>query len=251
MDKKEIVKQLLMEPVDWVSLSPLILGATIGLGAWAISLESGLVIATSVILVLLSAGIYLNRLIFGWNENYERIVREWRASVERARDRDLDRLYRDLQADGDPRTETLLKDLRTLTTTLMGEQDDHLASGAFGVLSDVDKLFKRCVGYLEESLKLWRTAEAMERKNIADELLAQRTVLIDEVEKSLDRLGDVLGGIKKATLSRDGEELAQLREELKSRLQIAEEVEARIRTMQGGVSAQDKKQYLKYADQQG
>lgn len=248
MDKKEIVKRLLLEPVDWVSLTPLILGATLGLGAWAISLESGLAIAVSVILLLLSVGIYLNRLIFGWNENYERIVREWRASVERERDRKLDQLYRDLQTDGDPRTETLLKDLRTLTSTLMSEQDNHLASGAFGILSDVDKLFTRCVGYLEESLKLWRTAEAVERKNIADELLAQRKVLIDEVEKSLDRLGDVLGGIKKAALSRDGEELNQLREELKSRLKIAEEVENRIRRMQGGVSEQDQRKYLDYAD---
>jgi hypothetical protein len=248
LDKKEIVKRLLLEPVDWVSLTPLILGATLGLGAWAISLESGLAIAVSVILLLLSVGIYLNRLIFGWNENYERIVREWRASVERERDRKLDQLYRDLQTDGDPRTETLLKDLRTLTSTLMSEQDNHLASGAFGILSDVDKLFTRCVGYLEESLKLWRTAEAVERKNIADELLAQRKVLIDEVEKSLDRLGDVLGGIKKAALSRDGEELNQLREELKSRLKIAEEVENRIRRMQGGVSDQDQRKYLDYAD---
>lgn len=249
MEKKEIIKQLLLEPVDWISLSPLILGATVGLGAWAISLESGLVIATSVILMLLSAGVYLNRLIFGWNESYERILREWRLSVERERDRKLDRLYRDLQADGDPRTETLLKDLRTLTTSLMSEQEEHLASGAFGILSDVDKLFNHCVSYLEESLKLWETAEAMERRNIADELLAQRNVLVDEVEKSLDRLGDVLGGIKKAALSRDGDELNQLREELQSRLKIAEEVEQRIRRMQGGVSAQDQQQYLKYADQ--
>lgn len=248
MEKREIIKKLLMEPVDWVSLSPLILGATIGLGAWAVSLESGLIVATSVILMLLSAGIYLNRLIFGWNESYERIVREWRQAVERERDQQLDRLYRDLQTDGDPRTEILLKDLRTLTSTLMSEQDEHLASGAFGVLSDVDKLFNRCVGYLEESLKLWRTAEAVERQTIADQLLAQRTVLIDEVEKSLDRLGDVLGGIKKAALSRDGEELNQLREELKSRLKIAEEVEERIRRMQGGVSAKDQEQYLQYAD---
>lgn len=249
MEKKEIIKQLLLEPVDWVSLSPFILGATLGLGAWAVSLESGLVVATSVILMLLSVGIYLNRLVFGWNESYERIVREWRSSVEKARDRDLDRLYRDLKADGDPRTEMLLKDLRTLTTTLMSEQEDHLAAGAFGILSDVDKLFNRCVSYLEESLKLWRTASVMERKTIAEELLAQRKVLIDEVEKSLDRLGDVLGGIKKAALSRDGEELAQLREELKSRLQIAEEVESRIRDMQSGISAQDEKKYLEYADQ--
>jgi hypothetical protein len=248
LEKREIIKKLLMEPVDWVSLSPLIVGATVGLGAWAVSLESGLAIAASLILVLLSAGIYLNRLIFGWNDNYERIVREWRVSVERERNRDLDRLYRELQADGDPRTEMLLKDLRTLTTTLMSEQEDHLASGAFNILSDVDKLFSRCVGYLEESLKLWRTAEAVERETIANELLSQRQVLIDEVGKSLDRLGDVLGGIKKAALNRDSEELARLREELESRLRIAEEVETRIRSMQGKVSAKDEEQYLKYAN---
>ena len=248
MEKKEIIKKLLMEPVDWISLTPLILGVSVGLGLWAFNLGSGVAIATSVILVLLSAGIYLNRLVFGWDENYERIVREWRASVEQDRDQNLDRLYRDLQADGDPRTEMLLKDLRTLTKTLMSEENHQLASGAFGILSDVDKLFSRCVGYLEESLKLWQTAEEVERETIANELLGQRQVLIDEVEKSLDRLGDVLGGIKKAALSRDSEELTRLRDELAARLKIAEEVETRIRNMNGSVSAQDEQQYLKYAD---
>ena len=249
MEKREIIKKLLMEPIDWISLAPLIVGLSIGLGMCAFSLSSGIAVATSVILVLLSAGIYLNRLIFGWNESYERVVREWRASVEREQDRNLDRLYRELKEDGDPRTEMLLKDLRTLTKSLMGEEDNQLSSGAFSILSDVDKLFSRCVGYLEESLKLWQTAEAVERETIANELLDQRQVLIQEVEKSLDRLGDVLGGIKKAALSRDGEELARLREELASRLKIAEEVETRIRNMQHPISDRDEEQYLKYANQ--
>jgi hypothetical protein len=249
-EKKAIVKKLLLDPIDWITLAPFLVGVTLGLGAWAINLESGIVVAASVILILLSAGIYLHRLLFGWRENYERTLNEWRESVEKNRDRELDRLYHDLRKDGDPRTEALLKDLRTLTNALMSEQSESLAVSAFDIVSDVDKLFQRSVDYLRESLELWHTAEEMERETIKTQLLKHREILINEVEKSLTNLGDVLASIKKAAVSsRDGQQLAELREELTTRLRFAEEVEDKMKAMRrGATSAQDEEKYLQYAD---
>lgn len=250
MDKREITKKMLLDPVDWITLFPCLAGITIGFGAWAVNLDSGLAVATSIILILISAGIYLNRLLFGWNENYERLVNEWRAAVERQRDKDLDRLYLELQKDGDPRTEMLLKDLRTLTKALMSEQSDSLAINAFDIVSDVDKLFQRSVDYLKESLDLWRTADNMERESIKQQLLTQRETLISEVEKSLENLGTVLGSMKKAAINaRDGRQLAELREELSSRLKIAEEVEEKMKAIRlNGVSTEEENKYLQYAE---
>lgn len=256
MDKREITKKMLLDPVDWITLLPCLAGITIGFGAWAVNKESGLAVATSITLLLISAGIYLNRLLFGWNENYERLVNEWRASVESQRDQDLDRLYLELKKDGDPRTEMLLKDLRTLTKallseqSLMSEQSDSLAIHAFDIVSDVDKLFQRSVDYLKESLDLWRTADNMERESIKQQLLNQRETLISEVEKTLENLGTVLGSMKKAAInSRDGLQLAELREELSARLKIAEEVEEKIKAMRmNGVSAEEENKYLQYAE---
>ena len=250
MDKKAIVKKLLLDPIDWITLAPFLVGVTLGLGAWAVNLQSGIAVAASVILILVSAGIYLHRLLFGWNENYERTVNEWRESVERNRDKELDRLYRDLRKDGDPRTENLLKDLRTLTKALMSEQSESLAVTAFDIVSDVDKLFQRSVDYLKESLDLYRTAEEMERETIKEKLLKHREILISEVEKSLENLGDVLGSMKKAAVSsRDGQQLAELREELTGRLKLAEEVEDRMKAMrQRTASTHDEEKYLQYAE---
>lgn len=250
MDKKSIVKKLLMDPVDWITLAPFLTGITLGLGAWAVSMESGIAVAAGVILILVSAGIYLNRLLFGWTANYEKAVAEWRESVEKGRDRELDALYLALRQDGDPRTENLLKDLRTLTKALMSEQTGSLVVNAFDIVSDVDKLFQRSVDYLKESLALWQTAEQMERESIKADLLKHREMLISEVEKSLENLGMVLGSIRKAVVSsRDGTQLAELREELTTRLKFAEEVEKKLMGLRGGsISAQDEAQYLQYAD---
>ncbi len=241
---------MLLNPLDWITLFPCLAGMTIGLGAWAVSLNSGIAVASSIILVLISAGIYLNRLLFGWSENYERLVNEWREAVERNRDNDLDQLYLDLQEDGDPRTETLLKDLRTLTKALMSEQSESLSINAVDIVSDVDKLFQRSVDYLKESLELWRTADEMERESIKEQLIKQRELLIVEVEKSLENLGDVLGSMKKAVVSSgSGQQMVELREELTARLKIAEEVEEKIQSMRRSVvSADDEKKYLQYAE---
>jgi len=251
MEKKEIVKKLLVGPLDWITLAPFLTGVTVGLGAWAVGQDSGVALASSVILVLASAGIYLHRLLFGWQENYERIVADWRETVEKTRDSELDRLYRELAQDGDPRTEALLKDLRTLTKALMSEQSETLAVSAFDIVSDVDKLFQRSVDYLQESLTLWHTAEAMERESIREQLLKQRDVLIGEVEQSLENLGDVLGSVKRAAVSsHDGRQLAELREELSARLKIAEDVEERMKAMRRGAQtpAHDEEKYLQYAE---
>jgi hypothetical protein len=249
MEKKEIIRKLLLGPLDWITLAPFLAGISVGLGAWAVGQDSGIVVASSVMLVLASAGIYLNRLLFGWQENYEKIVATWRDAVEKARDAELDRLYRELAQDGDPRTEALLKDLRTLTKALMNEQSETLAMSAFDIVSDVDKLFQRSVDYLQESLNLWQTAEDMERASIKEQLMAQRDVLIGEVEQSLENLGDVLGSVKRAAVStHDGQRLADLREELTARLKIAEDVEERMSAMRRSTTpAQDEEKYLQYA----
>ncbi len=250
MEKKEIIKRLLLEPLGLMTLTPFMLGVVLGMGAWAAGLESGIALAAGVILMLISAGVYLNRLILGWNDNYEKIVSEFREKVEKERDRDLDKLYRELRKDGDSRTEILLKDLRTLTKALLNEQSEVFAFNSFDIIADVDKLFQRSVDYLKESLQLWDTAREMENAKIKGELLNQREMLIKEVEESLANLGKVLGAMKKTAVNFGSKQhLSELRQELNARLKIAEEVEQRMSTIRNStVSPEDEEKYLKYAD---
>lgn len=250
MKRQEIIRQLLLGPLDWITLAPFLAGVTLTLGSWTLHPDPGLYVASGMILMLLSAGLYCNRLIFGWSANQERLLTAWRAAVEQARDQELDALYRELQQDGDPRTETLLKDLRTLTKAIMSEQSGALAATTLDITTDVDALFQRSVDYLKEALGLWRTAEQVNREPIRAQLLSQREVLIAEVEKSLENLGDVLGGLKRVAVSAGSNpQLADLRDELKARLRIAEEVEQRLGAMRDRrVAAADEAVYLKQAD---
>lgn len=248
MDKKSIIKKLLLGPADWITLSPFLLGVTVAFGAWAVSLESGIALAASVILILISAGIYFQRLLSGWNENFEKLVNEGRESIEKNRNEELDKLYSELKKDGDPRTKNLLKDLRTLMKSLMNVQSESVAISAFDIISDADKLFQRSVDYLRESLELWNTAQEMQRASIKEQLLKQRESLIQEVEKNLENLGNVLSSIKKAAVnSRDGQQLAELREELNSSLKIAEEVEMKMNSLRSDRPSADEEKYLQNA----
>lgn len=250
LKRRDLLRQLLLGPVDWITLAPFLAGATLTLGSWTLHPDPGLYVASGVILMLLSAGVYLNRLVFGWSASQERILNAWREAAEKTRDQELDLLYQELQQDGDPRTENMLKDLRTLTKAIMSEQSRSLAAPTLDIVADVEALFQRSVDYLKESLGLWRTAEQVNREAIRAQLLSQREVLIAEVEKSLENLGDVLGGLKRVAVSSGSNpQLADLRDELKARLRIAEEVEQRMSAMRDRrVAAQDEAVYLKQAD---
>lgn len=250
LQRRDVIRKQLLAPLDWMTLTPFLAGTTLALGSWALHPDPGLYVAAGVILALLAAGAYCNRLIFGWNDTQERLLAEWRAALAKARDQELDALYRDLQQDGDPRTEALLQDLRTLTAAIVGEQSQSAAGTALDIVGDVDALFQRSVDYLKESLGLWRTAEQVHREPIRTQLLSQRELLIAEVEKSLENLGDVLGALKRAAVSSGSNpQLADLRDELKARLRIAAEVEQRLSAMRDRrVATADEAAYLQHAD---
>lgn len=250
MKRKELIKRLLLGPLDWVTLTPFAAGAALAVGGGLLRPEPALYVASGAIAMLLSTGVYLHRLIFGWEAGQQRLLAAWTEALERARQQELDALYRELQQDGDPRTETLLKDLRTLTEAIVGEQSRTVGATALDIASDVDVLFQRSVDYLKESLGLWRTAAQVHREPIRAQLLAQREILIAEVEKSIENLGEVLGGLKRAAVSSgNAPQLAELRDELRSRLRIAEEVEQRLNAMRSRRDpAADDATYLEHAE---
>ncbi|MEM6822444.1 MAG: hypothetical protein AAF558_10945 [Verrucomicrobiota bacterium] len=247
--EKEIRRTILSNPLDWITLTPAFLGLASILGGWAVGDWGILAMAAGASLCLISMGIYINRLVFGWSAEYARLINEWRKSIEGERDSKLDNLYRELGRDGDPRTESLLQDLRTLAKALIREESDSLAYNAFDVVSNVDKLFQRSVDYLEEGLDLWKTAEQIQNVSIKQTLLEQREALIEEVEQSLESLGQLVGQMKKTSINSGNQQaLAEMREELDARLRIAEEVESRMNLMRKTTTKEDEETYLRHAE---
>ncbi len=238
MKQEEIRKKVLMAPLDHWTLIPFFAGSAIGLGGWAFSSLSGPLAGGSLLLMLSSLGIYANRLLFGWDHQQNKVLRQWRQQVESKREAELDTLLRDLRQDQDPRTQALLQDLRTLTKALQQTEGEDNFYTELDVLSDVDRLFRCSVDSLRESLELWETAANMQQEHIKSQLLLQREQLIAEVEQSLKHLGSLLSRFKQVTLQGNkAQELARLREELSSRLRIAEAVEARVSALRDGKSA--------------
>lgn len=248
-DNNEIIKKLLLKPVDWITLTPFLTGVTVLLMSWALNAQSGLVTGGSISLMLASAGIYLQRLIFGWHDNQERLVEELQQKAELAREQALDNLYQDLVKDGDPRTETILKDLRVLIKAIEENEKDAIEKNMGDISYNIDVLIKKCLDYLSESYRLWDTASKMQNKTIKQQLLTQREVVIKEVEESLENFGTILGRLRQTALSGDGQQLADLREELTSRLRIAEEIDEKMKSMRHGkLTQEDHEKFLKASE---
>jgi hypothetical protein len=248
MDKKELLKRVLLAPVDFLTLLPFVLGSTLGLGAWAVDARSGLWWFTSVLLMLLSPLIYVNRLALRWNQYAAEIVDKARARDEQDRQHKLDDLSRQLRFDNDKRTDDLLEDLRVVTDSLAKEVDGTsgwIKSMALDIKAVVDQLFNACVFYLEKTLELYTTAQSVRDKGIKKATLDERERLIEEVQKSLRQLGDILTHVRAINLKRasnsqggaaESAGLEQMRRELALRLQSAKDVE-NVVTNSGSLAA--------------
>jgi hypothetical protein len=235
-----LLKRRLLYHLGFLTLAPLVAGATLGLGAWAVDARSGLWYFASVALMLLSGLTYVQRVALGWNRDTERLLEAWRTEQEQARERQLDEVSRRLQSDRDARTRTLLEDLRVVTRDL--DREVKRSSGwvrplATETMEVAAQLLAACVRYLEQCVELNRTAGSVNDPGIRKTNLDERERLIKEVQKSLEQLGAILVNVRAINLKHainpspvDSDEagLSRLRNELGLKLQAAREVEQAI-----------------------
>jgi hypothetical protein len=256
MDKKTMLKKVLLQSVDFLTLLPFLVGATLGLGAWALDVRSGLWYFGSVILMLLSGLIYGQRTALGWNRIVARVLAKWQEEQDQAREQKLDDLGLRLKGDGDSRTDELLGDLRVVARDLareVGQSSGWVRSMTADTMTAVDQLFGACIQYLEKSLELYASAQSIKDKAIRRKILDEREKLIEEVQKSLHQLGDILMNVRAINLkyattaptgSTESDGLAQLRHELGLKLQAAREVEEAVNNPGQLLSGPDRKKYI-------
>lgn len=260
MHRKELLKRVLLMPVDLITLLPLVLGATMGLGAWAVDTRMGLWWFTSVFLILLSPLIYVNRLSLRWATYTQKALDNARIGEEQARQQELDDLRQRLQFDNDSRTDDLLEDLRVVTSSLakeVGEASGWVRSMALDIKVVVDQLFNACVCYLDKTQELYATAQSVRNKTIKKENLDAREKLIEEVQKSLHQLGEILANVRAINLKRatsaqggavESAGLEQLRNELALKLQSAKDIESAVTSSgQLAVSGAGMRKYIEKA----
>lgn len=232
MDRQEYRKRVLLGLCTRPrTLLPLVGGASLLIGSWAVVPGAGVLPFAGLIGMLTGIGTFLSSAFTGGGKVADSVVEAMRKEGEASRELALDELERRLRTDGDPRTEQALQDLRRLAGIL--QQEDALASAftagiGFDILSDVNQLFETSVGYLEKTLDIWGTAQEIAQPAARESLMDQREHLVREVQGGVEHLGEVLGQLQGLSGNGSNSALQRLRAELDQNLEIARRVDARM-----------------------
>ena len=169
-----------------------------------------------------AAGILALRGILWKDDITRQLIEEIEAEEAAAHEGRLDGLQVRLEADGDPRTEALLNDLRALVTTVRDESGwrSKLSTvAAADILKRIDQLFTGCVDALERTLELHATMRRLATRQAGEPLIQEREKLIAEIEETVSRLGLLVTELRVlGTQSDDAPELSRIRSELESNL---------------------------------
>ncbi|HIJ40588.1 MAG TPA: hypothetical protein HPP90_05860 [Deltaproteobacteria bacterium] len=239
--KKKYFLKLLSSPL---TLFPFLAGVTDLAVLWAFSIPSGIGIFAGIACVLGAAGYFLTNLFTGNRSLAENVLESLQREAMAEREKALDELDARLSADGDPRTEACLRDLRTMAKAF---EEGKSWSGVLNspatidILSGVDQLFKQCVFSLENTLDLSYTASRMTTVAARDPILARREGIIEEVAESIHKLGNVLASIQLMGLDEASREsdLAGIRKELDQNLEVAGKVKQRMMALENEVRSHD------------
>jgi hypothetical protein len=235
-DESQLRRQVLLRLAGSVTvLTPGVLGTSVALGFWALDWNPGLVLFSALAGLTGSVGALFTRALLGGPELRAAVKRELEQAERQGHESDLDQLDRWLtQADGDPRPEAALRDLRAFRTSF-----EHLAGRpaaansmlAAEVLSQVRLLADRAVASLRQTMDLQRTVSRLNTPAAAAPLLAERERLIAEVQATVQQLGHTLAAMQALGTESNGSELRRLRTELDDSLLAARRAEARLEAM--------------------
>ncbi len=231
--RRKMLMRLFASP--W-TLVPALAGITDLLALWTFDLNSGPAMFAGVAAILAAVGVTATRFFVSKEDLGKKVVHELEAEAQAERERALDDLDRRLAADGDPRTEWSLRDLRALTKAFDSSRDWSAGVDSFtamGINSRVEELFGSCVKSLEKTLQLWNTARTMATRDAQQPILQQRERIIADVGESIKQLGKILAGIQSVTAGSDSQasELARVREELDRGLEVARSVAERMKRL--------------------
>lgn len=234
MNKVEYRKRVLMRILSSpFVLLPFIAGATVSLATWALGLEPAAIYwFSSIVAMLMSPGVFITKMLVGSEVVCKDVMEEMQEEANQAGKNELDDLEKALIADGDPRTEKQLRDLRTLVSNFSDSKFSALeidAMSAVEIMSTVEELFTQSVKHLKQTLDLWNAASELENPKARKPLLEQRENLIIEVEKSIEQLGQNLADIEVMRLSSDpGGDLKKIREQLAGQIKDVETIKTEM-----------------------
>ncbi|MDA1051982.1 MAG: hypothetical protein O3C40_16065 [Planctomycetota bacterium] len=225
--KKKVLLDLFGSPG---TVLPIVAGMSAWMLSWAVD-GSMLLNLGGLVGVLGGVGFLATRLIFGLEKITENAFQYLNDQRREAQEQALDLLEVRLRGDEDPRTQTYLRDLRTLYTDFQDDlRSGRVAGAARTVLEQVEKLFQAAVKHLEHSYHLWVTAGRMS-DDARQALLEERERVVQEVQETVEHLSKTIEQFHSFRVKASEAELAKLREELDETMQVARRAEARLESL--------------------
>ena len=174
----------------------------------------------------------ITRIIFKIEPITEQILKHQLQVQIDAENRQLDELMRQLESDGDPRTQnylTLLRSLRDDFWSLTNRPGIQQRSEI--VREKVGDVFDAAVGQLKETLRLARLAESLSgepRKKVTGE----RETSMAEISHTIDQLRATIDQFREIAPDQARANLKSMREELEASIRVAKRTEQRMREME-------------------
>lgn len=218
-----------------LTLYPVAGGLTALAGLTAFDVRAPVAWLAGVCGVLFGTGVFFQRLVSGC----ERIAHQAREEVEREafqdRESALDRLDGALTADGDPRTERTLRDLRALSAAFnesMAVRRAFPAGAMLGLQTVVEQTFDQCVASLQATLDLFSSAGRAATPEVKRIILDKRDALVRQVQESVRGLSQTLAAIEELAAGKaEAAGLSRLSRQLNEQLEIARSVDARLKAL--------------------
>jgi hypothetical protein len=228
--RRRVLAKLVASP--WVAV-PVGLGAVSLLASLALGEPRGFLAFMGMSGILLGVGMALTRWLYGLEDLAREALDDLDGETEESHRAYLNQLETRLRADGDPRTDRSLTELRNLRDRMTGAGlTDESLSSAFvpEIREKAEQLYHSCLASLERTLELWRAAQEMATEKARTLVLDSRESLLGEVAASIRHLGATLDHLRTAELRRDrgDQSLARMREELEMGLEVARRVDQRV-----------------------
>jgi hypothetical protein len=165
--------------------------------------------------------------------NFEGISKQALESIQREqkeeRGRRLDELDAVLSSNREPRDQQALRNMRTLYDEFVEDLSAGRISaiGTRSMFDQIDGLFNEVVKRLERQHQLWLTSRKLSGTT-KENLIKQRDELLDEVERCIDNMTQVISEVRALGLKASKGELTALSDRLTRQLDVAKATDAAL-----------------------
>lgn len=238
IDRKLFLKKYLLHLINNpFTIYPLAAGAIGVFASWVFNLEPKILYLFAG--AVLGIGIPLGAIITKWTTGTDDIAKQVHEEIlheaHLLQEDELNNLHKQLQKDGDQRTEQMLDELRSLHESFQEEAMDSgwMASLPYSVSAEiagkVSDLFDQAVQCLKDTLKMYEKSKDSKMSSVRRVLQQHREEQIADVQQTIVQLTHLYTRVLKISPENNETDLSRLRAELDDSLAFAKKVDEQIR----------------------